>query len=73
MTFTLIPGRSAQSHAVIKRHVIANFSSFANDHTHTVIDKETAANFCAGMNFNAGGKAAKRRQRTRSSFTVFIP
>jgi hypothetical protein len=38
---------------MIKRHVIADFRGFANDHPHTVVDKETAANFGTRVDFNA--------------------
>ena len=38
---------------MIKGDVVTDFSCFADDHTHTVIDKEFFAYFCTGMNFNS--------------------
>src|SRR5690606_25739191 len=73
MTFAFIPGGTAQGHAVIKRNIITNFSSFTNYHAHAMVDKETATNFCTWVNFNTCGKTAKRRQQASRAFTLFLP
>ena len=52
---------SAQRHALIEQHVVADFGSLANDDAHSVIDKAAPSDGGAGMDFNAGQGAIKLR------------
>ncbi len=42
---------------MVKSDIVTNFRSFTNNHTHTVVDKEAAANFSPGMDLNTGKPA----------------
>ena len=57
MTLDAIGAGAAEGYAGIDRDVIADHRGFADDHTHTVVDEETATNFRAGMDFDSGQEA----------------
>ncbi len=65
MTLTLVPAGAAQRHTLIKGDVIADLSGLPDHNAHAVIDKETPANFRAGMNLNAGHPTANVRHHAR--------
>src|ERR1043165_2204865 len=48
---------AAEGDALVEHDVVADFGSFTDDHAHTVIDEEAAADDGAGMDFDAGEKA----------------
>src|SRR5699024_1977454 len=53
---------------------IANLGRLTNDHTHTVIDKEPAADISTGVNFNTSkGPVQLRKQPGRSFQGFFLP
>jgi hypothetical protein len=43
---------TAQGHAVVERHVIAELAGFADDDAHAMIDKQVAADLRARMDFD---------------------
>ena len=53
MSFSPFLSRSAQSHALINRAVIADLGGFAYNYACSVVDKNALSDFCGRMNFNA--------------------
>jgi hypothetical protein len=49
---------SAQRHPMIDRTVIADYGRFTDDRTHSVVNEKSGTDPGAGMNLNAGKKAA---------------
>ena len=54
MALALFLTRTAQGYALIEGNIAANLSCFADNQAHTVVDKETGAQFSTGMDINAG-------------------
>ena len=73
MPLDLVPGDPAQSHAVIHGNIIADFSGFTDDHSHTVINEELAADPGAGMNLDAGDEAGDLRSKSAEKEHVMRP
>jgi hypothetical protein len=48
--------RTAECHAVIKGDIIADFSRFADNNAHSVVNKESFPDSRAGVNLHAGQK-----------------
>lgn len=65
VALAVILARAAQGDALIERYVVAHLGGFANDHARAVVDEHTAANLCAGVNFNARLAAGARRYPAR--------
>src|SRR5579871_2678528 len=53
VAFAFFLARSAQRHALVHKHVLADFGGFADHHAHAVVDKTSPANGRPGMNFDA--------------------
>ena len=58
---------------MIQGDVVADFSGFAYDHSHAVVDEKTPADGGAGMNFDAGQKAADMRHQSPQPAQVPMP
>src|SRR5580704_17230249 len=56
---------SAQRHALIHEHVVANFRRFSDHHAHAVIDEASPADGRARMDLNAGQGPVDLRQNPR--------
>src|SRR5690606_22553312 len=52
---------SAQGDSLKQDTTFSHFSSFTNDHPHTVIDKNSSGQFGGGMNFNPRKKSVDLR------------
>ena len=65
MALALLAARAAQRDALVQQHVVADFGGLADHHAHAVIDEEAAADGGAGVDFDAGEKAADLRNHAR--------
>src|SRR5271165_2143206 len=65
MALAALLAGAAQGHALIQRHIITDDRSLANNHAHSVIDEEPAADLRAGMNLDASYELGELRQRAR--------
>ena len=50
--------RAAEGDALVERYVIADLGGFADHHAHAMVDEKAPADLSAGMNLDAGEKAA---------------
>jgi hypothetical protein len=65
MALYLLPAGAAEGYALIQDNIIANLGGLANDHAHTVVDKEPLANFSTRVDFNASAKPTDVRNEAR--------
>src|SRR5690606_11617260 len=69
-----IPRRNtAQSHAMIYRHVVTDIGGFTDDHAHTVINKQVFANTGAGMDFNPRQPAGGLGNEAGQQLPILLP
>jgi hypothetical protein len=73
VTLLLLQAGAAQGHAVVERHVVPHDRGFADHHAHTVIDKQSAPNLRAGMDFNSRPKTRYLRKIARQQPKVMLP
>ncbi len=62
-----------QGHVVVEQDVIADLGCLADDRAHAVVDDQTAANACAGVDFDAGEEAAELRHHTPKEVELPLP
>src|SRR5579871_2052224 len=62
MAFAVFFAGAAMRDSLLEGNVVADDRCFSDHDAHTVIDKETASEFCAGMDFNSSEKAGDLRQ-----------
>ena len=53
MALPLVLTRAAQRDAVVKQAIVSHLGRLPDDDAHAVVNDQTAADFGAGMNFNA--------------------
>lgn len=71
MALTLFFTGTAESNSLIERDVAAKLSGFADNKSHTMVNKKTGAQFSTGMDVYTGkkaGKCIKRRGNTTQPF-----
>src|SRR6185312_2427235 len=73
MAFALFLAGATESPSLIKRDIISNDRSLADDDTHPVIDEETAADLRAGMDFNTSQQARDLRKPPGEQEHPMIP
>src|SRR5210317_2392456 len=73
MTLDLVPGHATESHPVVNGDIVANFSRFTNDHTHTMIDEKFLADLCAGMDLDAGKETPQMRCKPAKKIKFVCP
>ena len=61
MTFPLFLSCPPKGYTLKDRYIVANFTSFANDDPHSMVNEETTANRSPWMNFNSGKKPTDLR------------
>src|SRR5258707_14119323 len=54
------PAGRAKCYLVIQHYVIADLCRLSNHHTGTMVNKETFANLCSGMNLDAAGYETRK-------------
>src|SRR3990172_8872202 len=64
MPFLLFEGRSAHYHTLIDQTVITNLCGLSNHHPHPMIDEESSADLCPGMDLDACEPAGEVRDQT---------
>ena len=52
--FIFFVARPSQGDVMVDVDPVAHLGRFSNDHPHAVVNKEKVADFCPGMDFNAG-------------------
>src|SRR3990172_2891514 len=72
MPFLLFEGRSAHYHTLIDQTVITNLCGLSNDHPHPVIDKESSADLCPGMDLDACKPAGEVIDQTGSGVPFLL-
>ena len=65
--------RAAERDALIQRDVIADFARFADNHTHGVVDEETATDFRSRVNFHARHETSELARDARQAFQAVVP
>src|SRR5450759_5127538 len=65
MALALLVAGTAQGHALVEQHVVANLRGLADHHAGTVVDEEAASDGGAGMNLDPGKEAADLRDHAR--------
>ena len=73
MALSGCPGDAAQSDAVIKRHIVANYRSFADHDTHAMVNKKPPANAGPGMNFYASKHPTQMRDKAAEQAQAMPP
>src|SRR5471030_1741811 len=73
MALAFVPAGATQGHALVKRHVVADFSGFANDDAHAVINEETPTYLGTRVNLDACHPAAEVRDNARRPLPAFVP
>src|SRR5262245_53646190 len=63
MALAALLARAAERHALVERDPIADFARLADHHAHAVVDEEAPADRRAGMDLDAGEKAADLRDQ----------
>jgi hypothetical protein len=59
MPFPLFFTRAAQRHALINENIVSDFGGLADDNAIAVIDEESAADACAGVDLDPGKKPSE--------------
>ena len=73
MTLPIFFSGATERHALIKRAVVADEGSFADDNPHAVIDEDAPAEDGARMDFDSGEKADDLREEAREQFPALHP
>src|SRR5579863_7362938 len=73
MSFALFLSCAAQSDSLVEGDVVADYGGLANYGAHAVVDEETAAEFRAGMNLDAGEQARDLRDVARRKAHAVAP
>ena len=73
MALAALLARAAEGHALKERHVIADLSGLADDHTHAVVNEQARTDGCAGMDLDTGKEPGKLRQGARDKGNAFLP
>ncbi len=73
MPLTLLFAGSSQGHALVQGHIIADYSGLANHDTHTVINKQAAPNFRAGVDLYACNETCQLRIEARQETKTVLP
>ena len=59
MPFLLSQSCAAEDYSLVQENIITNLRGLADDYAGTVVDKESPADFCPGMDFDIGQEAIK--------------
>lgn len=73
MPHTCAAATAADSHAVQHRHIVPHDCSLANDHTGCVIDHDTPADVCGGVNVYIKDLADTALQGMRQTAPAVVP
>ena len=58
MALHFVQACPAQDRAHVHQHVISHLGRLTDDHAHAMVDEETLADFCSGVNLHAGQEAS---------------
>jgi hypothetical protein len=64
MPLAFLAGGAAEGCSLIEENIISDFGCFPDNHSSTVVNKETAADSGARMDFNAGKETAEEGKHT---------
>src|ERR1043166_852057 len=73
MAFFFSQTGAPQSNALINSDVVADLTGFADDDSHPVVNEESPADLCAGMNLDAGKKPPGVANKAGDAFKAAIP
>src|SRR5262249_50018195 len=73
MPLSVLFASSAQRDALVQSHIVAHNRGLADDYTHAVVDKESAANSCSRMNLDAGQPAGHLGEKPAKKEETVIP
>ena len=65
MPFTYILAGTAERYALINKHIVADFGRFSYNYAGAVVYNQSAADFCARVNFYSGFSYSALRNITR--------
>ena len=73
MALAVLLAGAAQRHALVHRHVVADYGGFTDDHPHGVVDEQPPSQLRAGVNINAGEEAGDLREQPRQQAQLHAP
>ena len=63
---------AAEGNAVVHGYIVADDGGFADDHAHTVVDKQTSAYLRTGVDFNTCEPPPPLRKHTCNKFHAVL-
>src|SRR5207249_4878441 len=64
---------AAQRDTLVNRAAVTDLGGLADDDAHGMVEKHALADFCAGVDFNAGEPARNMRNKAAQPFEAVVP